>query len=70
MFEIPTDTPGLQIRPIATMGGSEVNDLYFTEVIVPDSAVVGAVGDAWRQVMAGLNGERLVCAAQGLDAEA
>jgi butyryl-CoA dehydrogenase len=66
MFEIPTDAFGLDIRPIETLGGSEVNDLYFTDVVVPDSAVVGVVGAAWRQVMAGLNGERLVCAAQGL----
>jgi butyryl-CoA dehydrogenase len=66
MFEIPADTPGLEIRPIATMGGSEVNDLFFTDVHVPASALVGDEGGAWRQVMSGLNGERIVCAAQGL----
>jgi len=66
MFEVPTDAPGLEIRPIPTMGGSEVNDLFFGDVIVPESAVVGEEGGAWKQVMAGLNGERIVCAAQGL----
>jgi butyryl-CoA dehydrogenase len=66
MFEIPTDVPGLEIRPIRTMGGSEVNDLFFTDVFVPASALVGEEGKAWRQVMSGLNGERIVCAAQGL----
>jgi len=67
MFEIPATTPGLEIRPIRTMGGgAEVNDLYFTDVEVPASAVVGEEGRAWKQVMAGLNGERIVCAAQGL----
>ncbi|MFI5623305.1 acyl-CoA dehydrogenase family protein [Nocardioides sp. NPDC051685] len=67
MFEIPTSTPGLDIRPIRTMGGgAEVNDLFFTDVEVPVTAVVGEEGGAWRQVMAGLNGERIVCAAQGL----
>jgi alkylation response protein AidB-like acyl-CoA dehydrogenase len=66
MFEIATDVDGLEIRPISTMGGKEVNDLFFSDVFVPDSAVVGEEGNAWRQVMAGLNGERLVCAAQGL----
>ena len=67
MFELPADTPGLEIRPIRTMGGgAEVNDLFLTDVLLPASAVVGEMGGAWRQVMAGLNGERIVCAAQGL----
>jgi butyryl-CoA dehydrogenase len=66
MFEVPTSAPGLEIRPIETMGGNEVNDLFFTDVVVPESAMVGVRGEAWRQLMTGLNGERLVCAAQGL----
>jgi butyryl-CoA dehydrogenase len=66
MVEVPANAEGLVIRPISTMGGSEVNDLFFTDVFVPESAVVGTEGNAWKQVMAGLNGERLVCAAQGL----
>jgi butyryl-CoA dehydrogenase len=66
MFEVPTDTAGLTIRPIPTMGGREVNDLYFSDVEVPATAVVGEEGGAWKQVMSGLNGERLVCASQAL----
>lgn len=66
MFEVPSNAEGLDIRPIATMAGSEVNDLFLTNVFVPDEAVVGEEGGAWKQVMAGLNGERIVCAAQGL----
>ena len=66
MFEVPTDVDGLAVHPIDTMGGREVNDLYFTDVLLDDDAVVGEPGKAWRQVMAGLNGERIVAAAQGL----
>jgi butyryl-CoA dehydrogenase len=66
MLEVPAAAEGLAIRPIPTMGGSEVNDLFFTDVVVPESAVVGVEGGAWGQLMSGLNGERLVCAAQGL----
>ncbi|RZL24930.1 MAG: acyl-CoA dehydrogenase [Rhodococcus sp. (in: high G+C Gram-positive bacteria)] len=66
MLEVPAGSEGLDINPISTMGGREVNDLFFTDVLVPDSAVVGEAGGAWKQVMAGLNGERLVCAAQAL----
>lgn len=66
MLEVPADAEGLQIRPIPTLGGSEVNDLFLTDVVVPKAALVGTEGNAWKQLMAGLNGERLVCAAQGL----
>lgn len=65
-FHIPADTPGLEIKGIDTLGGREVNDLYFTNVRVPDSAVVGQVGNGWNQLMAGLNTERLILAAMQL----
>jgi alkylation response protein AidB-like acyl-CoA dehydrogenase len=63
MFLVPTDVPGLAIHGIDTMGGKEVNDLYFTDCFLPDTAVVGEVGKGWPQLMAGLNFERLVLAA-------
>jgi alkylation response protein AidB-like acyl-CoA dehydrogenase len=66
MFEIPTGADGLEIRGIDTMGGRDVNDLYLTDVLVPEEDVVGTVGVAWPQVMAGLNGERMIGAANAL----
>lgn len=66
LFDVPADSPGLTIRPIETMGGNEVNDLFLTDVELPDSAVVGELDGAWGHVMSGLNGERLVCAAQAI----
>lgn len=66
MFEIPATAPGLTIVQIETMGGTLVNDLYFSDVFVPDSHVVGAVGDGWHQLMAGLNSERLVAGVEAL----
>jgi alkylation response protein AidB-like acyl-CoA dehydrogenase len=62
-FMVPTDAAGLSIKGIDTMGGREVNDLYFTDCFVPDSAVVGVPGQAWTQLMAGLNLERMILAA-------
>src|SRR5699024_2397379 len=44
MFDVPADLPGLQITGIDTMGGKEVNDLYFTDVRLPADSVVGEVG--------------------------
>lgn len=66
MFYVPADTPGLQIQPISTMGGPMVCDLYFTELELPESAVVGEVGEGWSQLMAGLNTERIVAAVESL----
>lgn len=63
MLEVPTDAPGIEIRPIDTLGGREINDVFFTDVRVPRDNVVGVEGEGWRQLMAGLNFERLVCAA-------
>ncbi|HEX4107108.1 MAG TPA: acyl-CoA dehydrogenase family protein, partial [Solirubrobacteraceae bacterium] len=66
MFEIPCDAPGVEIRQIDTMGGRDVNDVFLTDVFVPEDKVIGTEGKAWKQVMAGLGGERVVCAAQSL----
>ncbi|MEV6343160.1 acyl-CoA dehydrogenase family protein [Actinoplanes sp. NPDC051851] len=63
MLLVPTDVPGLRISGIETMGGREVNDLYFTDCTVPADALVGAEGRGWPQLMAGLNLERLILAA-------
>ena len=62
-FMVPADADGLRISGIDTMGGREVNDLYFTDCFVPDDAVVGTAGQAWQQLMAGLNLERMILAA-------
>ncbi|CCW15381.1 acyl-CoA dehydrogenase family protein [Rhodococcus aetherivorans] len=66
MFHLPAGTPGLKISGIDTMGGKEVNDLYLTDVRLPEDAVVGEVGNGWTQLMAGLNTERLILAAMML----
>ena len=63
MFLVPAGAPGVEIRPIPTMGGREVNDVFMTDVELDESALVGAEGQAWHQLMAGLNFERLVGAA-------
>jgi alkylation response protein AidB-like acyl-CoA dehydrogenase len=62
MLVVPTDVEGLEIRGIETMGGKEVNDLYFTNCHLPADAVVGTEGQGWRQLMAGLNLERMILA--------
>jgi alkylation response protein AidB-like acyl-CoA dehydrogenase len=63
MLSVPRESEGLEIRPIDTMGGEVVNDLFFTDCHVEADGLVGIEGQAWTQLMAGLNVERLILAA-------
>jgi alkylation response protein AidB-like acyl-CoA dehydrogenase len=66
MIVIPKDAAGMEIRGIETMAGRVVNDVFFTDCEVPAENLVGVEGAAWMQLMAGLNVERLIIAAQSL----
>ena len=63
MLSVPTDSEGIEIRGIETMGGKEVNDVFLTDCHVPAERVLGEVDGGWMQLMAGLNVERLITAA-------
>jgi isovaleryl-CoA dehydrogenase len=63
MLDVPTGIEGMEVRQIETMGGRTVNDVYFTDAFVPESRRIGAEGQAWTQLMSGLNFERVVTAA-------
>jgi len=63
MIFVPTDNPQMEITPIDTLGGRETSYLYFTDCEAPADAVLGEVDQAWMQLMAGLNVERLILAA-------
>jgi isovaleryl-CoA dehydrogenase len=66
MFLVPSGADGLEINGIETMGGKEVNDMFFTDCYLDEEAVVGEVGGGWTQLMSGLNVERLIVAANAL----
>ncbi len=66
MIAVPTDVDGLEVRGIETMGGREVNDVFFTDCRVDADRRVGIQDQGWKQLMAGLNHERLIIAAQSL----
>ena len=63
MIWVPNDADGMEVVPIETMGGRETNHLYFTDCAASAGAVLGQVDQAWTQLMAGLNVERLILAA-------
>jgi len=63
MLFVPADHPGMDVRRIDTLGGRETSAVAFTDVEVGPDAVLGAVDGGWTQLMAGLDGERLIIAA-------
>ena len=63
MLSVPVDADGVEISPIPTMGGRIVNDVFIDDCHVDADALLGTEGQAWTQLMAGLNVERLILAA-------
>jgi hypothetical protein len=41
LFAIPIDTPGITMTPIYTIGGHRTNSVYFEDVKVPETCLVG-----------------------------
>ena len=59
MFYLDMKTPGVEVKPIKQMNGmQEFNEVYFTDVRIPDSQRLGAVGDGWNVSLATLMNER------------
>jgi alkylation response protein AidB-like acyl-CoA dehydrogenase len=55
----PMTTPGIAVRPLVTMTGrAEFNEVFFTDVRVPKSGVVGGRGLGWLVANATLKHER------------
>jgi alkylation response protein AidB-like acyl-CoA dehydrogenase len=63
MIFVPAGTPGMEMKPIDTMGGRETNTVYFNDCEIGEDQVLGQVDQGWTQLMAGLNTERLILAA-------
>ncbi len=58
-FIIDMEAAGIEIRPIKQISGSSnFNEVFFTDVRVPDSSRVGGVGEGWRVSITTLMNER------------
>ncbi|MGH3355413.1 MAG: acyl-CoA dehydrogenase family protein [Nocardioidaceae bacterium] len=58
------EVEGLTVRPLDMMVNHETNEVFFDNVTVPDSALVGEEGNGFRYVLDGLNAERILIAAE------
>jgi len=58
-FLIPMESPGIEIRPIRQMsGGSSFNEVFLSDVRIPDSLRLGSEGDGWNVALTTLGFER------------
>ena len=58
-FAIKMDTPGITIRPLVNMAGThEFNEIFFEDVRIPASQLVGEENRGWYHVAVGLDFER------------
>jgi alkylation response protein AidB-like acyl-CoA dehydrogenase len=60
MFFLSMKTPGVEVRPIKQIsGGANFNEVFFTDVRIPDSQRLGKVGEGWKVALTTLMNERL-----------
>jgi alkylation response protein AidB-like acyl-CoA dehydrogenase len=59
-FALDMNSPGVEVRPLHQMTGeAEFNEVYLSDVRLPDSARIGDIGDGWRVVLTTLMNERV-----------
>ncbi len=60
MFYVDMRSPGIDVRPIKTLlGDAEFNEVFFTDVRIPDCQRLGVEGDGWKVSLTTLMFERL-----------
>jgi alkylation response protein AidB-like acyl-CoA dehydrogenase len=60
MFFLDMKSKGVEVRPIKQANGmQEFNEVYFTDVVIPDSQRLGKVGDGWNVSLTTLMNERM-----------
>ena len=62
---VPTNTPGVSQTPIETMGENQTAAVYYDNVRVPVSNVVGGENNGWKLITTQLNHERIALVAVG-----
>jgi alkylation response protein AidB-like acyl-CoA dehydrogenase len=60
-FLVDMRTPGIEVRPIRSITGeSEFNEVFLSDVRIPDAQRLGVVGGGWKVAMTTLLNERMM----------
>jgi alkylation response protein AidB-like acyl-CoA dehydrogenase len=57
---VPIDAQGVDVVPVRTWGDVRTNDVFFTDVRVPRTNLIGDVNHGWRYIVGALDNERAV----------
>jgi alkylation response protein AidB-like acyl-CoA dehydrogenase len=58
MFIVPMDTPGITVKPAATMYDGSFSNIFYDNVRIPLENIVGAVNGGWKVLTDALANER------------
>jgi alkylation response protein AidB-like acyl-CoA dehydrogenase len=69
-FSVNMKAPGVEVRPLRqATGEAEFNEVFLTDVVIPDADRIGAVGQGWQVSTATLMNERVALGAFSLPRE-
>jgi acyl-CoA dehydrogenase len=66
LVDMRTAGTAIEVRPIETMINHETNTLFINDLRLPADSLVGAEGSGFRQVLDGLNAERILIASESI----
>jgi alkylation response protein AidB-like acyl-CoA dehydrogenase len=59
-FVVDMEAPGVEVKPLRQMtGDAEFNEVFFTDVKIPEAEMLGRPGDGWRVSLTTLMNERV-----------
>jgi alkylation response protein AidB-like acyl-CoA dehydrogenase len=69
-FILPMDSDGVDVRPLRQMsGGSSFNEVFLTDVVLPDAFRLGEVGAGWSVALTTLGFERASATLSGASSD-
>ena len=69
-FSVDMTAPGVEVRPLRQLTGeAEFNEVFLTDVVIPDSDRIGAVGEGWKVATGTLMNERVAIGGAALPRE-